>query len=225
MKKGFSACRRLLLKDLYTHCTVTLAFYSLCQTIWTRELYCEGLPQSHWPRGSTSPQLGAFVHGVSRSSTLPAQHYDNQSIVILQDALAIQGHHPRSYTLTYYALVHLATAPPKRVPVKTNELDNQQKTKANSHASNLKDTISDVVFSIRYQQIQAEKNCISCRDVYVCIFITEPIPIDQNNIITIASAPFDKLVYVTSNCCCTFSASLYCAIIVLDIFFSAWRYH
>ena len=33
----------------------------------------------------------------------------------------------------------LATAPPKRVPVKTNELDNQQKTKANSHVSNLKE--------------------------------------------------------------------------------------
>ena len=53
--------------------------------------------------------------------------------------LAIQGHHPRSNTLTYFALVHFATAPPKRVPVKTNELDNQQKTKANSHVSNLKE--------------------------------------------------------------------------------------
>ena len=73
---------------------------------------------------------------------------------------------------------------------------------------------STSVYAIPSPQIQAQKSVFSRRDFYV-FFIAEPIPIDQNNIITIASAPFDQWVYATSNWCRTLSASLCRATIVL----------
>ena len=71
---------------------------------------------------------------------------------------------------------------------------------------------STSVFSIPSQQIQAQKYLP--KRLLRIFFITEPIPIDQNNIMTIASAPFDQWVHATSNWCCILSASLCRAIIV-----------